>query len=483
MSDQAISLQKRLIHNSMISSILAGFIALMLLVGFAIYQSMNTHDNLMDEISDMLLVSDLSMSSGAQVDELSKEFDIYYQFKSGQQLLSKSEEFPNSLMMLDQAHSNLKQRDSDYSFIWRDGTLWRSYHFQDNQRQLYVDIYQDVTERFGDFFQSFFAYIGCLLLLWLIQWGMLHYVIKKQFRPIIQLSQHIAEKNADDLSPIHSRHTFVELQPILKQLNLLLARVQHSLEAEQRFTADASHELRSPLSAIQMRLQLLQRRYATEYPQGIAELKHIEQDVQRGTQTLENLLLLARLDPSDPHAVEANLFDLQSLLQDVVDATQLMAKAKNVSLDIQLSMQNTEKELGQHNAVMLYANRELMFICLRNLIDNAIRYAEHNGHILIRYAEVHQGEASRAGQLSRSKPNQKHRVYIDIEDDGEQLTQEVLSRMGERFYRALGTKTQGSGLGLSICYKIMQLQQGQMTLSRSDMGGLKVRLELPTGSS
>lgn len=483
MSDQAISLQKRLIHNSMISSILAGFIALMLLLGFAIYQSMNTHDNLMDEISDMLLVSDLSMSSGAQVDELSKEFDIYYQFKSGQQLLSKSEELPNSLAILEKTHSNLKQRDSDYSFVWRDGTLWRSYHYQDNQRQLHVDIYQDVTERFGDFFQSFFAYAGCLLLLWLIQWGMLHYVIKKQFRPIIQLSQHIAEKNADDLSPIHSRHTFVELQPILKQLNLLLARVQHSLEAEQRFTADASHELRSPLSAIQMRLQLLQRRYAIEYPQGIAELKQIEQDVQRGTQTLENLLLLARLDPSDPDAVEANLFDLQSLLQDVVDTTQLMAKAKNISLDIRLPMQNTENELGQHNAVMLYANRELMFICLRNLIDNAIRYAEHNGHILIGYAEVQQSEASRAGQLSRSKQNQKHRVYIDIEDDGEQLTQEVLSRMGERFYRALGTKTQGSGLGLSICYKIMQLQQGQMTLSRSDMGGLKVRLELPAQSS
>lgn len=482
MSDQAISLQKRLIHNTMISSILAGLIALILLVGFAVFQSMNTHDNLMDEISDMLLVSDLSMSSGAQVDELSQEFDIYYQFRSGQQLLSQSEDFPNSLQNPLHQNENIAQQDAGYSFVWRDGTLWRSYHYQDLQRQLYVDIYQEMTERLGDFSQSFFAYAVCLLLLWLIQWGMLHYVIKKQFRPIIQLSQHIAEKNADDLHPIHSHHTFVELQPILKQLNLLLARVQRSLEAEQRFTADASHELRSPLSAIQMRLQLLQRRYATEYPQGIEELKRIEQDVQRGTQTLENLLLLARLDPSDAHIVEACEFDLQSLLQDVVDATQLMAKVKHIHVDIQLPKHNPENHSAQQNAVMLYANREMMFICLRNLIDNAIRYAEYNGHIVIRTAQLHHVAASKGLSSQVTLQARRGRLYIEIEDDGEQLTEDVLSRMGERFYRALGTKTQGSGLGLSICYKIIQLQQGEMTLSRSDMGGLKVRLELPAGS-
>ena len=86
------------------------------------------------------------------------------------------------------------------------------------------------------------------------------------------------------------------MQPIIRQLNAMLSRLEKSLAAEQRFTADASHELRSPLSAIQMRLQVLKRKYQ-EDAQLRQALQMIQNDVNRGTQILENLLLLARLDP------------------------------------------------------------------------------------------------------------------------------------------------------------------------------------------
>ena len=98
---------------------------------------------------------------------------------------------------------------------------------------------------------------------------------------------------------------------------------------------------------------------------------------------------------------------------------------------------------------------------MRNLVDNAIRYAEQDGHVFI---DVQQKQQN---------------VVMTIADDGQSLTEEVLQRLGERFYRALGTKTQGSGLGLSICQKIMQLHAGEIHFSKSGYGGLQVTLQLP----
>lgn len=103
---------------------------------------------------------------------------------------------------------------------------------------------------------------------------------------------------------------------MLKQLNHLLERLDQSLQAEQRFTADASHELRSPLSAIQLRLQLLQRKY----PERAHDFVQMQQDVSRGIQTLENLLLLARLDPEKPENLPKSSFDIQETMDEIIQA-------------------------------------------------------------------------------------------------------------------------------------------------------------------
>ncbi len=106
--------------------------------------------------------------------------------------------------------------------------------------------------------QSVMGYAGILLIVWLIQWLLLHIYIKRQLKVLNIFSAKIAQKSADDLAPIELPHPILdELAPIQTQLNYLLQRLELSLQAEQRFTADASHELRSPLSAIQMRLQVL----------------------------------------------------------------------------------------------------------------------------------------------------------------------------------------------------------------------------------
>lgn len=441
----AVSLQQKLVKTSVTSSIVAGLIAFVLLMGMTIYQTMHVHDEIMDEISDMLLISDLSSSSGEQMDELSDEFDVEYQMMFNGQLLTQSPEFnPHFEQISKQYFLN----DQGYSYIFLDGELMRMYSF--DQAEQHVKIYQPFRERFKEVQQSIIGYALILLILWLIQWLILRYAVKKQFKSIHQLSNDISAKSAHDLSPIQPQQPeLVELQPIVLQLNSMLSRLEHSLEAEQRFTADASHELRSPLSAIQMRLQLLQRKYRDTVPTLASDMNQIQTDVARGTQVLENLLLLARLDPSHIAELPHTVFDVQNTIQDVLKSLNPFADAKAVQIDTEMTSLN------------ISANQELIFTCVRNLLDNAIRYTEQQGRILVTLND-----------------QQKYAV-LQIENSGEAVSEEVLKRLGERFYRQLGTKTKGSGLGLSICKKIIDLHHGKIEFSASSLGGLKVILRIP----
>ena len=438
---KTVSLQTKLIKTSLFSSILTGLLALLLFVLISLYQTMQVQDQIMDEIADMLLISDITTHSGQQVDELSDEFDIQYQLKDQQHILTESKEFP-----LEQQNSKLQMQASNgYRYIWQDQQLWRMYSAEDAELKMSVTMLQPVGERFKELAQNVMGYSLVLILLWFMQWLILHFAVKRQFKVIQQLSKNIAEKNADDLAPIQQQvPELKELQPMVLQLNQLLQRLKQSLLAEQRFTADASHELRSPLSAIQMRLQVLKRKY----PDLNQDLASIQNDVSRGTQVLENLLLLARLDPTNTHQLPKIDVNLQAIVCDVIQALQPFALEKNIQITTHIA-----------DDLSIFANEKLIFTCVRNLVDNAIRYAGQGGHVFI---DVQQRQQN---------------VVMTIADDGQALTEEILQRLGERFYRALGTKTQGSGLGLSICQKIMQLHAGEIHFSKSGYGGLQVTLQ------
>ena len=440
---KTVSLQTKLIKTSLFSSILTGLLALLLFVLISLYQTMQVQDQIMDEIADMLLISDITTHSGQQVDELSDEFDIQYQLKDQQHILTESKEFP-----LEQQNSKLQTQVSNgYRYIWQDQQLWRMYSAEDAELNMSVTMLQPVGERFKELAQNVMGYSLVLMLLWFMQWLILHFAVKRQFKVIQQLSKNIAEKNADDLAPIQQQEPELkELQPMVLQLNQLLQRLKQSLLAEQRFTADASHELRSPLSAIQMRLQVLKRKY----PDLNQDLASIQNDVSRGTQVLENLLLLARLDPTNTHQLPKIDVNLKAIVCDVIQALQPFALEKNIQITTHIA-----------DDLSIFANEKLIFTCVRNLVDNAIRYAGQGGHVFIDVQQRHQN------------------VVMTIADDGQSLTEEILQRLGERFYRALGTKTQGSGLGLSICQKIMQLHAGEIHFSKSGYGGLQVTLQLP----
>ena len=435
-----ISLQNQLIRSSVLSSMVAGLVALILLIVISLYQNMSMQDNIMDEISDLLLVSDISQQVGSELDELSEEFSIEYVLKLDRLVLVES---GSSVLHADQHPVFFKH--GKFGFIWFEGALYR--HYLEHSNGQVLSMIQPMSIRVEQLLKSLIGYSGILLVVWLLQWLILHFIIRKQFRSLQQLSQQIAEKSVKDLTPIQQQEPRLkELQPMVSQINRMMFRLEQAISAEQRFTADASHELRSPLSAIQMRLQLLKRKYKNLVPEIDQDFEQILKDVNRGSNVLENLLLLARLDPSSAQDIPKSVINLESTLLEVIKALTLFSNAKHIKFNLDIHSES------------VFANQELLFSCLRNLVDNAIRYSPIYSEIYIKIERRHD------------------LIFLSIENQGDGLEENVLSRLGERFYRELGTKTEGSGLGLSICKKIAELHGATLNFSKSTLGSLKVEI-------
>lgn len=160
-------------------------------------------------------------------------------------------------------------------------------------------------------------------------------------------------------------------------------------------------------------------------------------------------MLLARLDPEQKESLAKTKFDFSLLMPDVIKALQPFADSKQIKINVVLAEQ-----------ACVLANEQLLFSALRNLLDNAIRYSPEQAQVFVNLTI------------------EKQQLRLRIENSGNGIDTAVIQRLGERFYRALGTKTQGSGLGLSICQKIVDLHAGQLLFSSSDLGGLKVELLL-----
>jgi len=446
MKSNRSSLQSQLVKTTMWSSVVVGLLALSLLTIFSVYHNMSVQDEIMDEISDTLLVSDLSQHSMKQFDELSDEFDIQYELLSSGQLLTHSHSYQHELF----EQGNLSE---GFSYFWFDGQLWRSLAAQQEDSQLQVEVFQPISTRVEEVLKALAGYSGLMVLFWLLQWVIVSWRTEQQLAALNLLSKRIAQKTASNLEPIQDPDVITEIQPVIDALNQLLARLQRALVAEQRFTADASHELRSPLSAIQMRLQVLQRKYQ-HVPELHQDFERIQEDVSRSTKILENLLLLARLEPNEAEQPQLpkTIIDLNYLLARVIETVTLDAQAKQMLIETNTLSTETKT----------YANEELLFIAFRNLFDNAIRYSPTLGSI---HVEISQHE---------------QQIKVSIEDTGNGVDDEVLLRLGQRFFRVLGTQQQGSGLGISITRKIIELHNGTLRFMHAEQGGLRAEIILPS---
>jgi len=291
---------------------------------------------------------------------------------------------------------------------------------------------------------ALFALLGLLLLLPLIVYAGL----RGGLSPLRQLTARLAVADALLVPTLTDARVPLELAPFTQAVDRLIERLRSALERERRFTADAAHELRHPLAALRLELDLAVR------GDDAARQAHIDRAqtaLDRMHRLVGQLLLLARVEQLG-ELDDAGPLDLADLAGDALREVSERAAAQQVELS-----------LATDGDTRLHASRGLLDIVLHNLLDNALRHTPARGRIEVRVS----GNA--AG------------VRLIVDDSGSGFDATV--RPGERFHRPAGSVGEGSGLGLSIAQAIAMLHRGRLEFGPAASGGARVCLSLPPATA
>ena len=259
------------------------------------------------------------------------------------------------------------------------------------------------------------------------------------------IADDLAQRDPQQLQAITPAAAPVEIRPMLDALNRLLHRVEHALDNERRFTADAAHELRTPLAALLAQLQVAQR--ARDPQEREQSLDQLQTGLHRAAHLVDQMLQLARLDPENglPDAAPASL---TALAEDVC-----------AELGNEILARNIDFELKADSAGQIRGKAEWLRVLVRNLVDNALRYTPQGGAIRITIRES------------------VDEVTLEIADNGPGIPADQRAAVCQRFHRLDQTGQPGSGLGLAIVARIVELHGANLLLNDSPFGrGLSVRL-------
>jgi len=282
-------------------------------------------------------------------------------------------------------------------------------------------------------------------LLMLVVW----WVVSSSLAPVARVRSQLALRQATDLNEVSETGLPDEIRPLVHELNLLLARVRQAFEAQKNFVADAAHELRSPLAALKLQAQGLQR--AHDDATRALTVGRLTAGIDRAARLVEQLLVLARQQSSAATGAAAEPVALAALARQALAEMAPAAQQRGVDLG-----------LGRADEALIPAYPEALRILLRNLLDNAIKYTPAGGTVDL--------ELQRRGD----------RLVLSVEDSGPGIPAAERQRALDRFYRVAGTDTTGSGLGLAIVKSITELHGATLELSASPrLGGLRVDIAFP----
>jgi len=268
------------------------------------------------------------------------------------------------------------------------------------------------------------------------------WVVSGSLEPVARVRKQVARRQADDLSPVSEAGLPDEVRPLVHELNLLFGRVRTAFDAQQHFVADAAHELRTPLAALRLQAQSLDR--AADPEARKVAVGRLTAGIDRATRLVEQLLVLARQEASAATGAARQQVDLAELARRTVGDLVGLAQAKNVDLGLQHA-----------DAACIDGQPDALHILLRNLVENGVKYTPHGGTVDI---------AVRAAKDS---------VEVVVEDSGPGIPPEERERVFDRFYRVAGSEAAGSGLGLAIIKAIAERHGASLKLDKSErLGGL-----------
>ncbi|MBI4985764.1 MAG: sensor histidine kinase N-terminal domain-containing protein [Rhodocyclales bacterium] len=254
--------------------------------------------------------------------------------------------------------------------------------------------------------------------------------MRSGLEPLDAIAEQIGARAPDQLDALAPQSAPTEIRPLLKSLNNLFGRVARTMENERRFTADAAHELRTPLAALSAQAQVALR--ARDEAERTHALEQLSVGMARAGRLVGQLLTLARLDPQQQ---PDGTVRVDRLAEDVCADHGTLALARNIALELDAA------------PLTALGDADLLRILLRNLVDNAIRYTPNGGKVLVTVA---------------AKEDQ---VRLAVADTGPGIPPAEYERVFERFSRLAGQETEGSGLGLSIVRRIADLHGARVTLA------------------
>lgn len=346
-------------------------------------------------------------------------------------------------------HISLKETHDGFSDQVIEKDDWRIYSTWDkklNVKIVVAELYNLRRELGDDIAHSnanilLITYPVFGLLVWLI--------ISLALRSVTRVTTEISSRASTFLEPVQTTEIPVEIKPLVAELNEMLSRLKHAFERNKRFSADAAHELRTPLAALKTHVQVALK--ATADIDRTKALQNVIASVDRSSHVVAQLLTLSRLGEEES-LTDVKPFDLHKLALEIIAYLAPHALEKNIEIELAPSPPNP----------IILGNDTAVGILIRNIVDNAIRYTPQEGEVKVSIIESNLA------------------IIFRVTDTGSGIPEELRERVFERFFRILGTKASGSGLGLAIVSQIAKLHHAKITLSTPETGiGLQFDIAFP----
>ncbi len=324
---------------------------------------------------------------------------------------------------------------------------WRIYYLQESNATLVVAAGQKLYERDELVWNLMGSQIlPWLLVLPLLAWAM-SVAIRMALSPVLTLTRDLNQRQADDLRALAVDEQPQELRPLLTAMNQLFGRVGALLQRERRFTADAAHELRTPLAVLRAQWEVMQN--AKDEREKTQAQRQLAAGFERMQRLVTQMLQMSRLDATEslPQAEPVNW---PPLVEQAVSDVLPLSDQRQVDLVC-------EWPDDPRTALPVLGDAVLMGVLMRNLLDNAVRYASAHSTVEIRLSP----EA------------------LVITNTVTERASERVARWGERFHRPPGAEQTGSGLGGSIVQRVAELHGLHVQVQAPDEHHITVRLRKP----
>jgi two-component system sensor histidine kinase QseC len=360
-------------------------------------------------------------------------------FREGAQAL-RSAQAPSTALV-----ARTGRVEAGFRTVRIDGQAWRVFATRGARRDIEVYVGERLDSRADILWAVARSTLWPLLLALPLLALALWWAVRQGMEPMRRLGGALAARPASDLQPLSLQAAPAEMRPMVGALNGLFERIAALLDAERRFTADAAHELRTPIAAIRAQAQVALR-------EGDArQRRHALQATIDGcdcaSRLVDQLLTLARLEAEQAPVLQR--IDLAALARRVVADAVPQALAKQQAI-----------ELDAPDACAASGDETLLAVLLRNLVDNALRYSPASARVVVR-VRLEGSDAS-----------------LVVEDSGPGLSAAERARLGERFFRVVGDGAPGSGLGWSIVRRIAAVHRATVQTGPSPLGGLAVHVRL-----